>query len=158
LDALAPYVKGRNIHDLGCAELAQSAQLVRLGVAHITAVDKEKYTYPLTKSKKVEFVRSYFKDYEGTVETAFISWPINGIACAGLVIYIGKNTDGTTCGDKALWQHLSHRDVLVYKPHSFSTLIIYGQYHKEFRLLRGEERGALVTGNYYQYREVEATT
>jgi hypothetical protein len=42
------------------------------------------------------------------------------------VIYLGKNTDGTACGQPELFEYLSKREVLVHLPERRNTLIVYG--------------------------------
>lgn len=151
LAALRPHVKGKKLHDLGAGDLAQARILARLGATLVVAVDKE-YLVPHTTSKRIQYVRAYFDKYEAAdIDNAFLSWPPNTTAygLVGLVrqaktiIYIGKNTDLTMCGDRKLWEYLITREVLEYVPDRRNTLIIYGSVLDKPRELKGEERGAL---------------
>lgn len=137
--AILPYVKNRQVTDLGAGDLWFTKWAAKKG-AIVTAVDK----YPQAVDiPGVRYVTSLFKDFTEPLDVAVLSWPPN-YACqlsverAEIVIYLGKCTGGLSCGDDKLWKQLTAREALVYIPHWDNTLIIYGgpakrntYYHEE---------------------------
>src|SRR6185295_6166075 len=73
---------------------------------------------------------------------------------ANVVIYLGKNTDGTVCGGGGLWCELIQREILSYEPDPKNTLIVYGP-ARVGRELRGEEFAACNLERIHRYAEVE---
>ena len=62
-----------------------------------------------------------------------MSWIVNWdmsivkvLADAEIVIYLGKNTDGSACGYDKMWEHLRSREVLAHVPDRRNTLTVYG--------------------------------
>ena len=151
--AIASFVRGEHVWDLGSGDLAYAKTLLRLGTRHITAVDKEQ-SFRKTPPQ-VTFLRLYFADLlsqEPDIQTAFLSWPQNcASATPGLprlvqraqtVIYLGCNLGGSQCGTEPLWADLIQRDVLAHIPNRRNNLIVYGK-HTGFRRLLPEEIGAI---------------
>ena len=147
---LRTLVKGKVVADLGCGLGHQSRNMARWGAAMVHGVDKEAHADIYRASARLQWHRSYFafwKVPEG-IEVALLCWPQNtplqGILpiLAGIptVVYIGKNTDGTVCGNPGLFQHLATREVVGHIPDKLNTLIHYGPnprvgskvYHEEF--------------------------
>lgn len=129
--ALAPHVKGRVVHDLGAGDLVLAQLLVKQGAEKVVAVDR--YTLPGEAPAGIEVVEAYFEDYYEPIDVAFMSWPVNWVsglhalaARARTAIYLGKNTDGSCCGDSILFHQLWQREVLAHVPDRPNTLIIYG--------------------------------
>lgn len=147
---LADIVTGQVVHDLGAGDLFLAHYLVHyLGASKVIAVEKERVPPPT--SDKVEYVRSYFDKFEGKPDVALLSWPVSWdsgvlhlVRKARILIYLGRNTDGTVCGYRNLWGHLASREVLHYDDRSdqHNTLIIYGPGPRVGRRLP-EEHAAL---------------
>ena len=111
-------------------------------------------------SERVGVFRGYLADflrnderipeYAGRIDVVLLGWPTNspiaGIARAVQdreVLYIGKNTNVTACGDPRLWSLLVQRKVLAYLPDSRNTLIHYSTEPRGPLLLHREECAAL---------------
>lgn len=63
-----------------------------------------------------------------------MSWPwregtevLRHLQYAPSIIYLGKNSDGISCGDHAFWVEMMSREMLAYSPDRRSTLIVYGK-------------------------------
>lgn len=152
VEALRPYVKGREVYDLGAGMCIESRVLVQLGATRVVAIDKE--PMPTIDDARIEQRRCYFADLPPIEpDVVFVCWPQNYRApslaylCgqANTIIYIGKNTDGTACGAVDLFATLLDRKVEVYLPERRGTLIIYGAYlpAERPRALLGEERACI---------------
>jgi hypothetical protein len=132
--ALRAFVRGRDVHDLGCGDQMLSRELVRFGARQVVAVDSHPFGNP---GPKVRTVHATFEDYvqrAPEIDISFVSWPANRVETALLdllrssraVVYLGKCTDGTACGYPELFDHFLGRDILSYIPHEHNTLCIYG--------------------------------
>lgn len=104
------------------------------------------------------------------VRVAFLSWPspedskfrahsdysiLALVRRAPIVIYLGKNTDGTMCGSTRLYAHFARRTVLAHEPDRKNTLIVYDGLlpaGKERELLP-EEVAGLDPKRIYSYAE-----
>lgn len=168
--ALAPFVKGKKVHDIGAGDLALSNELLMMTAKQIIAVDS--HEYPALRRhagmskppSKIERVTTYFHKYMDPIDTAFVSWPINhydpGLVAiverSRVVIYLGKNSDGTACGFPAFFLPLSKREVHVYIAERANTLIVYGPRPVE-RPMYGEERASiLIDERMWPFDELEA--
>jgi len=161
--ALRKHVTGKVVHDLGAGDLELSHRLIALGAERVVAVDKIFICKPW--DSRVQIVQDYFHCFHDAPEVAFLSWPPNWpdhglnliVWRAPTVIYLGKNTDGISCGGPALFRDLVEREVLDYSPHPTNTLIIYGEakFGHQPRPLRGEEKGAIHQERIWDYEEVE---
>jgi hypothetical protein len=68
------------------------------------------------------------------IEVAHLAWPVNHhspgllavLRALPVVVYVGSNTSGNSCGTNALFAHFRERDVLAYVPERRNTLIVYG--------------------------------
>ena len=150
-EALRDVVRGREVIDLGCGDLAMAATMIGLGAARVVAVDKDPVLVNLAPDK-IQVVQGYFADYDGPVPgVAFLSWPGNWpmpglldiLARAEIVVYLGSNTDGSACGWPDLFKALGGRRLISHVPHRSNTLLIYGSEPGEPRKLTGEEVAAL---------------
>ena len=158
-EAVRNVIQGRVVTDLGAGILGLSMELLRLGAPKVIAVDKQIGAGgPL---RNIQFVETYFKDFDDPVDVAFVSWPPNW-SCPGLIeaveraeiaIYLGKNSDGTACGTAPLFRKLTKREVLVHVPAWKNTLIIYGPTRIE-RPLFGEEKAGIDTMVPYSFEEL----
>jgi len=142
-ELIRPIVYQRRVWDLGCGFKNPALPiLARLGAANVVLVDKDMVIPRPIREKVGVGVRQYtlFSELEEKWkeapenDVALISWPANSGA-TGLdrvlmwfptVIYIGANSDGTACGDKDLWEHLTMREVIHYDPQRKNSLIVYG--------------------------------
>jgi hypothetical protein len=156
--AIRRHVEGNVVHDFGAGNFALSVRLLELGASQVIAVDKSPAQPPPLAG--LSFVRSRFEDYRESSDIAFISWPINHpvglhrlIEHSRLVIYLGKNTDGTVCGYDALWDHLVQREALDHLPTFMQTLIVYGP-RRVRRPQLPEEFAALNLDHVWSYREL----
>ncbi len=133
---LAPYVVHLTVYDLGCGpDLTMASELIDMGADGVVAVDKE----PLRLRRRgVRTMQRRFDEFERFPEdgdVAFVSWPINApnpglirmLDAAPIIVYIGKNTDGSACGDRALFKLFMGRKLLEYMPSRENCLIIYGE-------------------------------
>ena len=172
LVALRPLVAGRIVHDLGAGDLGLARALRGLGASRVVAIDKA-YGSPesplardaLGGTAGIELVRAYFRDFSDPVDVAFVSWPVNwptGLAGilerSRVVLYLGKNTDGSACGTPEVFARLASREVLAHVPHRRNTLVAYGPV-RTARPLLGEELAALsfAPEREISYEEAEAS-
>jgi hypothetical protein len=146
--ALKSIVTGLIVHDLGAGDLSLAEHLIDFGALHVVAIDKE--PLPRMHSSRITYSRGYFEQYYDPIDVAVVSWPPT--YCIGLpslvkrarvVVYIGKNTDGTACGSSELFGHLLTRELSVYLPDRHNTLICYGNPTSEIRKPQGEELAAI---------------
>lgn len=154
-ERLRPFVEGKVVHDLGAGpDCDLSLVLISLGAKRVIAIEKDSMT-PLNHPD-IEQHEIHFSDYikvhsEEQIEVAFIAAPRNArdwdlltfVRIAKVVVYLGKNTDGTACGFRQLFESFFTREVLAYVPEYPRTLIVYGGDLKEPRQMRGEEYAAL---------------
>ena len=161
LFALQPHIEGKEVHDLGCGDMALSRALVVLGAARVVAIDRrEGRRFKPVKDDRVRIVNEYFHDFHEPVETAFVSWPpqhyITGLDTilkgARTVAYLGTNFDGTVCGPREMWALLVRREVLAHVPERRNTLIVYGP-NEAARDLLPEEHAAIHDYKIWPYKE-----
>lgn len=163
--ALRPHLGGSLVHDLGAGDLNLAADLLRLGAKHVVAIDKEPYRKKSPQG--ITTVTCYFEEYSPPVEIAFMSWPrstfdtglLNICRRARLVVYLGRNTDGSACGFPPLLQHLATRQVLAHVPDSYNSLIIYSSTLESRRYLP-EEYAAIFQDKVWSHEgihEIAAT-
>jgi hypothetical protein len=168
-DAVEEFVRDKKVIDLGCGDAGWTEMMVIMGPKLIIAVDKQlpRDTGP---PRQIKWVEKTFQDYEnegGEVpEVAFVSWPVNRplpallrmVQKAKVVIYLGKNTDGTSCGWPELFAHFSGRELLRHVPKRANTLTVYGGPVDEPRMLTGEEVAArfFAVDKFLPYDEAEA--
>ena len=165
-EALTPHVQGRVVHDFGAGSCELARKLVQLGAEQVIAIDKEKM--PCVDDPRVIQKHGYFGQAAADeIDVAFMSWPQNMespvllalVEHARTVVYLGKNTDGSSCGWPGLFESLLWRRLLVYTPERPNTLIIYGGKLKRRRRPRGEERAAITIEEQVRplkYETVEA--
>lgn len=160
IEPIQSTVKGKVVIDVGAGDLSLSKQLLKLGAKKIIAVDKQLPSK--TSVQGIELVPSYFHEFVRTRkrwDVAFISWPVNWeieglvpiIHRSETVILLSKNTDGTACGFKHMWQTLARREIEYAIPHIRNWLHIYSGEVDEPRKLTGEEEAALDTMEEYAY-------
>lgn len=163
LECLRTFVAGREVTDLGAGDCANAMRIRRLGASKVIAVDKETVITGVSIGRGPRSIvceRSYFDGYWEPIDVAFLSWPPNwhcpglvqAIDRASIVAYLGKNTDGSACGWRDLWEHLRGRSVLAECPHRRNTLIVYGA-GCSARPLLPEEQAALDPGCLYGYED-----
>lgn len=133
----------KKVFDLGCGNLSLSMQLLQMGAKHVVAIDRMLVETPAKKMTLVPLYFEQFVDIGDNLPTekdvVFTSWPANlpmrgfNDLChtAGIVIYLGKNTDGIACGNPSFFTLMQHRQVLAHYPHRDNTLIVYGKYETE---------------------------
>lgn len=158
LEVLGRFVTGQVVHDLGAGDLALSRTLLLQGAEKVYAVDK---ALPRkSPDPNIVLVPGYFHHYPAVPTVAFVSWPSN-YADMGLVrvversqrvIYLGCNTEGTSCGSLMLFEHLCQREVLAHIPDRQNTLIVYGPATVSRKPL-GEERAALTPSRVWSFQE-----
>lgn len=94
--AMAPFIRGRVVTDLGAGLGGWSKYLVQQGATRVVAVDKISTPIRLTQ---VKVVTSYFVDFHDPVDVAFVSWPQNGHqGVAGLTGIIDRANWSSTWG------------------------------------------------------------
>lgn len=164
-DILRRHLGGRVVHDLGAGNLGLTRRLLDLGALSVVAVDKERL--PRLRDPRIRCVSTTFEKCLDTPDVAFVSWPSNRplpglvplLHRAQLVIYLGKNTDGSACGHWTLFSSLLHREVLAYLPERENTMIVYGDPGKTVREPLGEEMAALTMDEcMWGFEEAEGLT
>lgn len=164
LEAIAPFVKGKVVYDLGAGTCEKAVQLQKLG-AEVFAFDKAAMA---RVPQGIKFRQTYFEPLaeemeanDTTVDVAFLSWPQN-YTIPGLreilwrsrvVIYLGSNTSGSSCGFPMMWADLVDRKKLTWVEDRRNTLIVYGdqdQFLSEPLLL---EEYAGMTQQFLSYEE-----
>jgi CheY-like chemotaxis protein len=155
LKALVPLVRGKVIHDLGAGDLGLALELLNLGASKVIAIDKEYYNFNGVPPE-IELRRQYFKDMQEEIDIAFVSWPANYdngllrvLMQTKIIIYLGKNTDGTSCGTPALFKYLITRKIQKHVQSRHNTLICYTDCLDEPRkaLLQEEEAAISASGD-----------
>ena len=147
--ALRNAVHGKVVADLGCGHGRLSATMTDLGATTVHAVDKEDFR---VRHPHVVWHRSYFQhwDHPKDIEVAVLSWPINN-SLVGLVtllhrfpyvVYLGKNTEGSACGNPDLFRYLSGRESLLCVTDRRNTLVHYGPNPRKDQTLHHEEWSA----------------
>lgn len=134
LQKLQPYVSNKIVYDLGAGTGEHSTILAKLGAKQVVAVDKE--SIRISHSSKILKIEKSFIEIEvKDIDIAFLSWPVN-YHCNGLIsllkrsnriVYLGRNTNGTTCGTVDLFEYFLHRKLIDYISEYRNTLIIYGE-------------------------------
>lgn len=164
-DTIRPFVQGQRIHDLGAGDLGLASELLQLGAKHIMAIDKEEAP-SRAHDPAITYTRGLYSAFPDLrPEIAFLSWPINHVlpdlnrivSNAKTVVYLGKNTDGTSCGDRSLFQEFVWRELLAYVPDRQNTLIVLGKRLENLREPMGEERAGLAhwSEGFFRYDDVE---
>lgn len=164
---VAKAVKGRTVYDLGAGDLQLSKELVDLGALKVVAIDKEA-PFSWKGDPRIEVRRAYFHAIKDEpIEVAFVSWPSNYVdwdlirlvSRAQQVVYLGKNTDGTSCGSVNLFEHFMTRELVGHAPDRPNTLLVYGQPQESERDRVGEELAALTTfQRMWNYEELYPTS
>lgn len=145
LGVLGPYVAGKLVVDIGCGVFFNHAWQLRMcGARRVIGIDKEPsfdWTAPVHQQPEFEYRWMLFSQYDPPSEPwiAYVSWPVNwnrtGLVNLvdgsrgrepELVVYRGKCTDGTMCGDDDWWCHVRQLEVLSHVPRRAETLIVYG--------------------------------
>ena len=147
LRQLKPYVKDQSILDLGAADLSGSELLLDLGAQDVLAVDRNRM--PTPSSNRITTRVAQFHQLEETRPVVLASWIVNwqvnlerSLEAAELVISISKNTDGSSCGYREMWELLRRREVMLHVPERINTLTVYGPCLTD-RPPTGEEVAAL---------------
>lgn len=158
------FVRGQVVYDFGAANLYVSCELLRLGASKVIAIDKEPVRFRSIPTE-IEFRQVLFRDVlDDPIDIAFISWPPNHdtslvsiLMRSRVILYLGKNTDGTACGIPGMFQYLLKRKA-EYLPDRHNTLICYTDFLKAERQPLPEEDACLmsyVDGTYRLYDQVE---
>lgn len=164
-ETVSKYVRDRHVHDLGAGDMRLSIEIASMGARSVVAVDKEPIESGYQKlSRKVRVVKSLYQDYLGAIDIAFVSWPSNWetpglLGClerAQLVIYLGKNTEGTICGTPGFYEHLRRRKLLEYVPVRKNTLIIVGNMLSRKRAATFEEKAGMDLSKQIPWKEEDS--
>ena len=149
---IKPFVKEREVWDIGAGDLTLAHRLWELGAKRVIAVDKEPMPEPWC-----EGVRTCTSTLEKMlpltpkkwVDVAFVSWPPN-YSVRGVrdfldqtdtIIYLGLNSEraGTACGGPAFWRAAVRRPLLSWVTSGWNNLLIYGPGEDLERKLHIEE-------------------
>lgn len=133
--ALRSIVQDKVVYDLGAGDLQHARHLLRLGAKHVVAIDKEPHP---TASGSITVIEGYFDRVPiptDGLDIAFVAWPINyrtpglvtWLAAATVVVYLGHNFDGSSCGNPELFEHLIGRRLTHWVAHRSNTLIVVGE-------------------------------
>ena len=145
---LKPFLQGKDVTDLGAGDLSLSRELLRLGAKTVDAYDKDDIPqgYPRNLPRGLTFRKALFHELKGPFPVLFVSWPVNqpnpsltihASLCEEILIYLGKNDQGTACGHPNLFKVMVQRELLAHVPGKRSDLIITGKF-----LPQGETRAA----------------
>jgi hypothetical protein len=145
------FVRGQVVYDFGAANLYVSCELLRLGASKVIAIDKEPVRFRGIP-KGIEFRQVLFRDVlDDPIDIAFVSWPPNYdtglipiLRRARIILYLGKNTDGTACGTPDMFQYLLKRKA-EYIPDRHNTLICYTDFLRVAREPLPEERASITS-------------
>lgn len=158
--AIEPYLDGRTVYDLGAGNLELAHGLDKYGARKVIAVDRSPMPTPWKAC--IQTVQTHFHQLEAPdhLEVAFLSWPVNWntdvedlLERADIVVYVGCNTEGLSCGGPALWKHLTQRKVLVHAPARHNVLIVYGE-EDPLRPFLPEEQAATDTDKVWGFDEI----
>ena len=116
---LLDFVKGETVYDLGCGDLSL-ARLMATTAKQVEAVDKETPDWsdlPANLNFWANTFAEVAKKWPKHLDTVVTCWPQTTrmpgftelVHRAFRVVYIGCNTDGSACGDHALWLNLTKR-------------------------------------------------
>jgi len=146
---LPEHIRGKTVWDLGSGDCLRANKLLKMGAAQVYAVDKEPFA-PSRPSRGLTWVHSLFKDLEVPQEgfqVAWVAWPQNCplpglvrlLEAAEVVIYLGCNTGGTSCGNPELFEHFRTREVLAEILVRQNCLTVYGAVTRRYRAATLEE-------------------
>jgi hypothetical protein len=172
---VARTVAGFCVYDLGAGNLDMTRLMLTLRASSVVAIDKEEM--PPFHHPDVKCIRRRFDEFErfpADGDAALVSWPVNHpnpglvrmLDAAPIIIYIGKNTDGSACGDRKLFEAFLGRRLIAYVPDRANVVAIYGEklatdIHGEVlnpRSKVGEEYAALQSEMLSYYQAEYATT
>jgi hypothetical protein len=152
---VANFVWNRAVWDLGAGDLTHTRALLGMGASQVVAIDRTPMNLGVFSREPPELVvrTEYFEATARRQErpdVAFLAWPVNWkspglleiIETSPVVIYLGCNTGGSSCGTPDLFRALARRTVLAEVRHPQNDLIVYGGEGSP-RDLRPEERAAL---------------
>ena len=153
---LRDIIVGKAVVDLGSGNGSLCVLAMDTGATSAQALDKDR-VWVGDRDPRVKYHEAYFHqwEYPSPVDLALLSWPRN-MNLTGLlrllhgvkqVLYIGKNTDGVSCGFPDMFKYLSTREVLRYLPDRKNVMIHYGPgdrpdpglYHEEWAGLSDEQ-------------------
>lgn len=129
--AIAHIVQGRTVTDLGAGDLSLAKELLKLGAAKVVAIDKQPGKSP---DPRIEVRKGYYKDLQPQPsEVAVLAWPSNShlpgleefLRQASVVVYLGKNTNGTACGTPELFKYFLTRKLSAHLPDRLNTMLVY---------------------------------
>ncbi len=138
--ALKPFIRGKGIVDLGAGDLSLSKELIRLGAKTVAAYDKDGIPagYSQDLPKGLTFKKAHFHEISmRPFPVLFVSWPVNqpnpsltvhASFCEEMLIYLGKNDRGTSCGHPNLFKVMVQRELLAYVPGKKNDLIVTGKF------------------------------
>lgn len=145
--AVRHYVQGAEVLDLGAGDLHGTKALLELGASCVWAVDRN--PMPKNTDPRIRTEICYFHNLRESHDVVLASWVVNWAVGlepvldeARIVVSLSKNTDGTACGYRQMWEYLQTREVLVYCPDPRNTLTVYGP-NRVRRGPTGEEAAAL---------------
>jgi hypothetical protein len=121
-------------------------ELLALDATGVTAIDEKESPPP--DDPRIQVVTAPFLDLVGlTPDVGFLSWPprraeglLSIVQATKTLAYLGKNTDGVSCGFPELVQETMKRELLAYVPDRQNCLLIVGGYLQGAREPTGEER------------------
>lgn len=163
-ERLEKHIRGQTVWDLGAGDMTLSRKLLQLGAAGVVAVDKERSLHPVPKG--VRFLQDYFNAVQAPaqISVAFVSWPQNThlpgllelLQKSAVVVYLGKNTDGTSCGNRRMFEHFRSREVLEFVADPKNTLIVYGEATACERPPLQEETAGFYQEDWYEFVRTQA--
>jgi len=143
-ELMRKMVKGKRVFDFGAHDLTLSKELLVLGAEHVVAIDKE---VGKRDTSRITTFDGSFELYLTVMpviqpeDVAFVSWPSNHplpglLDCLkpfSTVIYLGKNTDGSSCAWPGFFLEMLHRSLIECIPHHRNTLLVWGKNRKAIK-------------------------
>ena len=132
--ALATYVQGKHVYDLGAGTGHLAVKLLQVGKAKaVTAVDKDPIE---AKHKRLSKLTQHLEmlDLPDRIDVGFVSWPVNRpirglvrtLRRCDVVIYLGYNDAFTACGSPDLFPYLLTRKLEAYIAGDRNNMVIVG--------------------------------
>lgn len=148
-ECLKKLVAGKVVYDLGAGDLVLAHKLLELGTTKVVAIEKERF-FIYNVAPEIEVRAEYFQHMDEDIDIAFVSWPANYdngllpiLKRTKTIIYLGKNTDGSSCGTPDMFLYLLTRKIEQHIPSRRNTLICYSDTLEEKRYPLLEEDAAI---------------
>lgn len=129
-DLIEPYIFELDVIDLCAGDLGHAKRLLSMKPSQLTALDIN----PMPKSTGIITINEDVANYNKQHTVAFLSWPLNCntpglvefLKNIPVVIYMGSNIDGNSCGGPDLFRYFETRQPINHLHHRNNSVLIYG--------------------------------